>query len=247
MDNITDAVKDKWNELVVAFAVEPPLNIKPFYDEMVKVEDPTNAKVMVNFKRPSEMSLDEYKWLPAKNNWKSNIKYSLYSINRDDADAPICHCHLIMVTVYKLKVFGDDAFGKVLSRCKVGASMINHILENNLIFFPAGAAQSCLSIRAHALNKETFNSCVVDVLKVSNDANLQTTYVGDGEGILELAGLGIPPIALTDGTVPGSEILFKRCLHEVKALFESQQYLKNPLAPETLAARQQSAILKSIN
>jgi hypothetical protein len=40
---------------------------------------------------------------------------------------------------------------------------------------------------------------------------------------LELAGLGIPPIALTDGTVCGSEILFKRCLHESKLLFESQQ------------------------
>jgi hypothetical protein len=119
----------------VAFAVEPPPNIKPFCDEMVKVEDPTNAKVMVNFKRPSEMSLDEYKWLPAMNNWQSNIKYSLYSINRDDVDAPICCCHLIMVTVYKLMVFGDDAFGKVLSSCKVGTSMINHILENNLLNF----------------------------------------------------------------------------------------------------------------
>jgi hypothetical protein len=135
MDNIVDIVKEIWNELVVASAVEVPLNIKTFYDEMVKVEDPEIAKVMVDFKRPSEMSIDEYKSLPAKNNWQSNIKYSLYSINKDDADAPICLCHLIMVTACKLKVFGDDAFGKVSSRCKVGAGMINHILETNL-FFP---------------------------------------------------------------------------------------------------------------
>ncbi len=247
MDNIAAIVKEIWNELVVASAVGPPLNIKPFYDEMVKVEHPANTKVMVDFKRPSEMSLKEYKSLPAKNNWQSNIKYSLYSIIRDDADAPIHLCHLIMVTAYKLKVFGDDAFGKVSSRCKVGAGVINHILESNLVFSPAGAAQSRLSVRAHALNVETFKSCVVDVLKVFNDTNLQRTYVGDGEGNLELVGLGIPPIALADGTVPCSEILFKRCLHEVKALFESQQYLKNPLAPETLAAKQQSAILESIN
>ena len=113
MGCITDIIQEIWNELVVASAVEAPLNIKPYYNEMVKVEDPTNAKVMVDFKLPSEMTLVEYKSLPAKNNWQSNIKYSLYSINRDDGDAPIRLCHLIMVTAYKLKVFGDDAFGKV--------------------------------------------------------------------------------------------------------------------------------------
>jgi hypothetical protein len=219
MDNIVDIVKEIWNELVVASAVEVPLNIKTFYDEMVKVEDPEIAKVMVDFKRPSEMSIDEYKSLPAKNNWQSNIKYSLYSINKDDADAPIHLCHLIMVTACKLKVFGDDAFGKVSSRCKVGAGMINHILETNL-FFPL---LELPGLAYRALNEETFKSCVIDMLKVSNDTNLQRTYVGDGEGTLELAGLGIPPIALTDGSMPSSEILFKRCLHKVKALFESQQ------------------------
>jgi hypothetical protein len=119
------------------------MRIKEYY-EMVKMEDPTNAKVMVDFKRPSEMSLDEDKSLPAKNNWQSNIKYSLNSINRDDADAPICLCHLIIVTANKLKVFGDDAFGKVLSRCKVGASVFNHILENNYSPPPAGATRISL-------------------------------------------------------------------------------------------------------
>jgi hypothetical protein len=50
--------------------------------------------------------------------------------------------------------------------------------------------------------------------------------VRDGNGEPHLAGLGIPPIALTAGTLPSSEILFKKSLHEVKGLLESQAYLK---------------------
>jgi hypothetical protein len=42
-------------------------------------------------------------------------------------------------------------------------------------------------------------------------------------------------------------MLFKWCLHEVKALFDSQVYLKNPQAPENATARQQSMILDRIN
>jgi hypothetical protein len=37
---------------------------------------------------------------------------------------------------------------------------------------------------------------------------LQRTYVGDGEGDLELAGLGIASIALTSGSKPSAEMLF---------------------------------------
>jgi hypothetical protein len=70
--------------------------------------------------------------------------------------------------------------------------------------------------------------------------------VGDGDGEPHLAGLGLPTISLTDGTLPGSEILFKRSLHDVKALLESQAYLKNPAAAEIAAARQQSVILDGI-
>ncbi len=65
------------------------------------------------------------------------------------------------------------------------------------------------------MNDETFKAAVVDVLKCTNDTNLLQTYVGDGEGDVELAALGILPIALTNGTAPGSEILFNWCLHEV--------------------------------
>ncbi len=83
-------------------------------------------------------------------------------------------------------------------------------------------------------------------MKCTNDTNLQQTYFGYEEGDVELAGLSIPPIALTDGTAPGPELLPKRCLHEVKALFDSQVYLKAPQAPENTATRQQSMILDSI-
>jgi hypothetical protein len=65
---------------------------------------------------------------------------------------------------------------------------------------------------------------------------------------LELADLGIPPIALTDQAAPELKVLFKWCLHDkVKALFDSHQYVKNPHAPENITARQQSAILEGIN
>jgi hypothetical protein len=37
-----------------------------------------------------------------------------------------------------------------------------------------------------------------------------------------LAGLGIPPSALTDGMAPGAKALFKQSLHEVKGLVESK-------------------------
>ena len=141
MDNITQIASDLWNELVAAALVEPPLNVKAFYDDIVKLEDPANSKVLVDFKQPSEMSQEEYQSLPAKCNWNGNVKYSLISIN-NDPNIPIRLCHLIMLAAFKLKIFGDDAFGKVSSRCKVGAALVNHILKKNFIFFPAGAVRS---------------------------------------------------------------------------------------------------------
>jgi hypothetical protein len=44
-------------------------------------------------------------------------------------------------------------------------------------------------------------------------------------------------LPLMGGSSPGLEILLKHCLHEVKALFDSQAYLKNPSAPEAVAAQ----------
>jgi hypothetical protein len=114
------------------------------------------------------------------------------------------------------------------------------------VLFPAGAIRSRFPVRAHVLNEETFKATVVDMLRCTNDTYLQCTYVGNGEGNLELAGLGIAPISLTAGYNPSAEMLLKRCLHEVKALFESKLHLKNPQAPESIAPRQQPMILDII-
>jgi hypothetical protein len=67
------------------------------------------------------------------------------------------------------------------------------------------------------------------------DTNLQWYYVGDGVGDVAKAGLGLPPMALTDGSLPGAEILFRRSLHEVKGLVESKVYLKNPESSQAAA------------
>ena len=123
---------------------------------------------------------------------------------------------------------------------------MNHILEKNFIFFPAGAVRSRYPVCVRPLNEEIFKFVVMDLLKCTNDTNVQRSYVGDGKGDIHLAGLGIPPIALTDGSSLGSEILFKRCLHEVKALFDSQAYLKNPSSLETVAAHQEATLLDGI-
>jgi hypothetical protein len=161
MDSIASIASDIWNELVEASRTESLLNTKPFYDVIVKIEDPTNSKIMLDFKRLMEMSLEEYKSLPAKNNWNSNVKYSLLSIKKDLVDCPICLCHLVMLTAYKLKVFGDDAFGKVSSCCKVGAGVIHHILETNTVFFPVGAIRS--DYHVCPLNEEPFKAAFVDM------------------------------------------------------------------------------------
>ena len=245
MENIEVIASEIWKELEEASKVEPPLNIKPYYDEMVKKED-SLTKAFVDFKKPSEMTAEEYKLLPAKYNWNSNVKYSLFSINRLSVNAPIRLCHLVMQTAFRLKIFGDDAFGKVSARCKVGAGIVNFLLEKNTVFFPAGAARSRLPVCVRPLNEETFKSAVTELTKCTSDTNLQRNYVGDGDGEPHLAGLGIPPIALTSGESPGSEMLFKRSLHEVKALFESQAYLKNPTASEITAARNQAIVLDGI-
>jgi len=245
MENIEDVSSEIWKELEEASKVEPPLNIKPYYDDMVKREDPISKEV-VDFKKPSEMTVEEYKQLPAKYNWNSNVKYSLLSINKNSENTPIQLCHLLMVTAFRLKVFGDDAYGKVSAHCRNGAAIVNLLLQTNMVFFPAGAARFRTPVCVRPLNEETFKAAVVELAKCTSDTNLQRNYVGDGDGDPSLAGLGIPPIALAAGVSPGAEILFKKSLHEVKALLESQAYLKKPAGADTVAARQQAVVLDGI-
>jgi hypothetical protein len=49
-----------------------------------------------------------------------------------------------------LKVFGDDAFGKMSSRCKNGVAVVNHLMEqNSVLFLPV----------LHALNIQFLHGC----------------------------------------------------------------------------------------
>jgi len=101
-------------------------------------------------------------------------------------------------------------------------------------------------LRVRPLNEETFKAAIIELLRCTSDTNVQRHYVGDGERNIAVAGFCLPPAALTDGTKPGAKTLFKLSLHEVKALFESQVYLKNPNAADVAAARIQAAILDGV-
>jgi len=240
VDNVVAISDEIWNELEAASVVEAPLGVKPYYNDMIKNEDRSD------YKRPMELSAAEYSSIIPKLNWNFSVKYSLCSINMD-LIKPIRLCHLLIFTASKLKVFGDDAFGKVTSRCKVAAAVVNYLMEKNRVFFAVASGRQRVPGRVRLINEETFKSAVVDIAKCVADANLQRHYVGDGDGDVEVAGLGLPPSALTDGSIPSAETLFKRSLHEVKGLLESKAYLKNPDSVEAAASRQEAVVLEGIN
>jgi hypothetical protein len=239
-DDVVTIATEIWSELEASSTVEPPFLVKPFYNEMCKKEDKTD------FKRPLEMTSAEYLSVTPKLNWNATVKYSLFSISSDPLIL-IRLCHLLVFTAWKLKIFGEDAYGKVTACCKVGSNIINYLLEKNRVFFPVTAGRQRVPTRVRSINEETFKSAVVDLVKCCSDTALQRHYVGDGHGDPSIAGLGIPPGALTDGSAPSAEILFKRSLHEVKGLLESKSYLSNPNSAAATAARAQAVILDGIN
>jgi hypothetical protein len=121
-----------WSELEASSAIEPPLMVKPFYIDMIKKED------KIVFKRPLEMMTAKYLSVTPKLNWNATVKYSLFSIS--SYPLSLIHlCHLLVFTAGKLKVFGEDAYGKVTAQCKVGSQIINHLLEKNHVFLPVTA------------------------------------------------------------------------------------------------------------
>ncbi len=95
-----------WSELEASSAIEPPLMVKPFYNDMIKKEAKSD------FKRPLEMMTAEYLSVTPKLNWNATEKYSLFSISSDPLSL-IRLCHLLVFTACKLKVFEEDAYGKV--------------------------------------------------------------------------------------------------------------------------------------
>ncbi len=125
-----------------------------------------------DFKRPLEMSVTEYNSVAAKLNWNVTVKYSLFSINHDPLQ-PIRLCHLLLLTAYELKVFDEDAYGKVTARCKVASSIVNYQLEKNQVFFPVTSGQQRVPTHVRGNNEETFKSAVLDLVKCCSDTNLQ--------------------------------------------------------------------------
>jgi hypothetical protein len=111
-------------------------------------------------------------------------------------------------------------------------------MEVNHVFFPVTAGWQRVPGHVRQINKETFKSAVMDIIKCVGDANIQRHYVGDGDADADVsvAGLGSPPSALTDGSLPSAETLVKCSLHEVKGLLESKAYLRNPDSTEATAA-----------
>jgi hypothetical protein len=116
MDNtMIDIANDIWSTLADAATVEAPLSRMPFHDEVLRSEDKTD------YKKPLELLLDKYKAVVPKTNLNFNVKYTLFSINMAAADKPIHLYRLLMYATYKLKVFGEDAFGKFTAHCKTSA------------------------------------------------------------------------------------------------------------------------------
>jgi hypothetical protein len=196
--------------------------MKPFYNECVLHEDKTQ------FKRPTEMSVAEYKEISSRHLWNANVKFSFFSISLDTTTV-IRLCHLLMLTAFKLKVFGEDAFGKVATRCSAAANIINYILEHNRVYFPVTSGHQCVPARVKPISEEVFKSVICDLVKVCSDTALQWHYVGDGQGPPSVAGLGLPSSALTDGSQPSAEVLYCQCLHDVKGILDSKAYLKTPI------------------
>ncbi len=79
----------------------PPIQIKMYYDETVKREEPENNKVLVDFKKPSEIIVKENQMTPAKSNWSSSVKYCLHPISKLSVDKPICSCHLLILVTFQ--------------------------------------------------------------------------------------------------------------------------------------------------
>jgi hypothetical protein len=201
---LVEIANEIWAELVTASTVEAPFMIKPYYNEMIKKEDKSDYKL------PSALTVEEYRAIPPKTIWNSGVKFSFYSVNMSQV-APICLCHLLIHTAFKLKIFGADAFNKVTARCKAGANAVNYLLEKNHVFFLVGSGHNRFPSHVCSLNEDIFKTTIQDALKMSVNTNLQRNYVGDGLGDPAITGFGLPRSALTDGSIAGA--LFKQSLH----------------------------------
>jgi hypothetical protein len=150
----TTIADEIWSELVAASLVENPASVVSYYNDMIKNDDKSD------FKLPSELTTDEYTKILPKLTWNIHVKYIKFSINMVSSEAHICLCHLLIITAYRLKVFGEDAFGKVASRCKAAAVVINYLLEQNPVFYPVSSGRQRIPTRLQSLSDETFKAAI---------------------------------------------------------------------------------------
>jgi hypothetical protein len=67
--------------------------------------------------------------------------------------------------------------------------------------------------------------------------NFHHYYVGDGDVCSAVSGHCLPTKALTSGSSPSAEALFKESLHKGKGFGDSKLYLQNPNIAEAIAGR----------
>jgi hypothetical protein len=82
--------------------------------------------------------MEEYQLIPAMSNYSSNVKYCSHAMNKFSVDEPIWLMPLVDCHCIPAKKFGNDAFGKGSVRCKLGASIVNVLMEKNTIFSSGG-------------------------------------------------------------------------------------------------------------
>jgi hypothetical protein len=70
-------------------------------------------------------------------------------------------------------VFGEDTFGKVASRCKAAAAMINYLLEQKRVFYPLLCSHQRIPACLKSLSDETFKAAIFDLVKCVVVTNLQ--------------------------------------------------------------------------
>ncbi len=78
--------------------------------------------------------------------------------------------------VYSMQI----KFDKVASRYKVATAMINFLLEQNHVFYPALSSCQCNPASLQSLSDETFKDEIFDLVKCMVDMKLQYQHVGDG-------------------------------------------------------------------
>lgn len=195
-----------WSQLVAASTVEAPSNVQPYYNGIVKIHEKKQ-----DYKRPSEMTVDEYLSFTPKPIWGHSVKFSTFSISCDTS-VLIRFFDLLVLTAVRLEVFEVD--GKVdPNSCELAANVVNYILESNRVFFPVilGGVQVTSKV---IVNRAKFLDAVRNIVRVIYGGVSRSHYMEDD------AGKDSPKS-------PTAEILFYSCLHELKGLVESWEYLIN--------------------